>query len=144
MIIENSLSIDQKKSTLITLLFCFTPVVWIASTITMDYLFAELLLLLAWYLLGSTKHKYISGLFLGLAIGARPSNIIFVVPMMVGLFLIELKNNSSYARIAKNLGLYLIIFSIVTSLVMMPVFIKYGFISLIPLSSGVFSNNQSC
>ena len=65
-------------------------------------LFAELLLLLAWYLLGSTKHKYISGL-LGLAIGARPNNIIFVVPMMVGLFLIELKNNSSYARIAKNL-----------------------------------------
>ena len=142
-ILQTYLDIDHRKSTLISLIFCFTPVVWIASTITMDYLFAELFLLLAWFSLGNANHKYISGVFLGLAMGARPNNIIFIIPMMVGLFLIEVRNNIFYIKIAKSLAIYLFSCVITSILVMMPVFLKYGVSSLLSTSSGLFFSNIS-
>ena len=142
-LLEKFLRIDQRRSTLISLIFCFTPAVWVSSTITMDYLFAELFLLIAWYTLSNRKHKYISALFLGIATGVRPNNIIFIIPLMIGRFLIELKNNSSNSKIAKNIGIYVFIYFFVTILAMMPVFIKYGFLSLFSLSPEIFLNNQS-
>ena len=57
------------------------------SSEKVDELFAELFLLLAWFSLGNANYKYISGIFLGLAMGARPNNVIFIIPMMIGLFL---------------------------------------------------------
>ncbi len=54
-ILVEQASASPVLATAATIAFSFVPAVWIASTITMDYVFAELFLLESWYLLGRSR-----------------------------------------------------------------------------------------
>ncbi len=69
-------------SFLAALAFAFVPVYFISSTYTIDFVWTEALVLIAFYLL--LKHKFLlSGAFLGLAIGCRITSGIMILPFMM-------------------------------------------------------------
>jgi hypothetical protein len=75
---------DARHPKTLAVCLAFTPLVWINSATTMDYLWSLVFLLLA-YEVSARKHAVLSGLMVGLATGFRPGNVIAVVPIIVGL-----------------------------------------------------------
>ena len=62
------------------LAFAFTPVVFIESTTSMDYLWALAFLLASlWFVLGG--RPVVAGLLLGFAVGCRPSSAAMILPL---------------------------------------------------------------
>jgi hypothetical protein len=60
----------SRDSILLALTFAFTPIVFINSTVTMDYLWAMMFVSLGWYA-GLNGKPIFAGLLLGIAIGCR-------------------------------------------------------------------------
>lgn len=67
---------------LLTLTFAFTPLLWINSTVTMDYMWG-LSFVLGAYLLLIRRHTLLAGIVLGLAAGFRPTSAAFLGPFLL-------------------------------------------------------------
>jgi len=109
-----------KHYLLLTLAFALTPVVYVNSVNTMDYMLA-----LA-FILGSTyfvmiHRSFVAGIFLGLAIGSRITSGAMLLPLTLWVFLEE-RSSTSCRRFA--------IFSVTTlmigSICYLPVVDRYG------------------
>lgn len=100
--------------------FAFTPVVYISSTYTIDYMWTAAFVLTGFYFL--LKEKYIpTGIFLGLAIGCRITAGAMLLPFAV---IVWQKDDAQY--FLKNI-LILSITTIAVALVAFaPVIIQYG------------------
>lgn len=69
--------------------FAFTPVVFISSTYTIDYMLAMSFIMMSFYFVTSKvniRHLLFAGIFLGVAIGFRITSIIMLVPFCILLF----------------------------------------------------------
>lgn len=70
-------------ATIITIAFAFSPLLWVNSASAMDYSFS-LLLFLASILAATRSRILLAGIFMGLAIGFRPSNaVLLIVPLFL-------------------------------------------------------------
>ena len=68
-----------KDFILLALAFAFTPIVFINSTVTMDYMWAMMFIMLGWYA-GLNEKPIIAGFLLGIATGCRITSILLVLP----------------------------------------------------------------
>ncbi len=73
-----------RKPLLLTTVFAFTPLFWINSAATMDYVWSLLFIMLALHLALDGK-AFWSGIGLGLAIGFRPVNAVALLPLAAAL-----------------------------------------------------------
>jgi hypothetical protein len=64
-----------------SLCFAFTPVVWLSSVTAMDYIWAWCLVMASWTALAEERPVR-SGIYLGLAIGARATSGLMVLPLL--------------------------------------------------------------
>lgn len=70
-----------QRSLLIAVTFAFTPVVYVASTVSLDYMWGFGFAMMAlWQYL--EKRPALSGIFMGLAIGCRLSYLLFLLPFI--------------------------------------------------------------
>lgn len=74
-----------KQAVLAALALVFTPVVYINSTCTIDYLWAMMFALAAFYAL-LTRQVLLSGIMLGLAVGCRINSCVLFIPFLCWLF----------------------------------------------------------
>ena len=68
-----------------SLAFAFTPVVYINSTCTIDYLWALMFAVIAFYALINNKFL-LAGVLLGLGVSCRINTIILFLPMLIWMF----------------------------------------------------------
>ena len=67
---------------MLTVAFAFTPLFWVNSATTMDYIWSLLMILLAMHAIMRTK-SISAGVWAGLAIGFRPTNAVLLVPLAI-------------------------------------------------------------
>ncbi|MCD6531028.1 hypothetical protein J7K99_01120 [bacterium] len=103
------------------LIFAFSPVVYIASTTTMDYMWAMAFIMVSYYLLINRKHMF-SALFLGIATGCRISSAAITLPFAIMTFVNEKDRHSRILDIAAFMG----ITAIVTIIFYYPIYTIYG------------------
>jgi hypothetical protein len=77
---------DRREPVLLTALFALTPIVLVNASSTMDYLPGIALMLLAW-LAAAKRRPAAAGLMMGLSIGFRLSNLLFLLPLELYLLL---------------------------------------------------------
>ena len=70
----------------LTAVFAFTPLFWVNSAGTVDYVWSLLFLLLA-FLMVKPRRLLLTGISLGLAIGFRPTNAVALFPLLGMVFL---------------------------------------------------------
>lgn len=106
-------------SLLATIAMSFTPSIYIASTYTIDYVWALAFILMSYYYL--LRNKFIlSGILLGLAVGCRITSGALFIPYIITIWLYNDK-----PRIKSSLTFFL--WSIVTViLIYLPAYFKYG------------------
>ena len=114
--IVNSWRIERKA--LLTIFFCFLPVIWKNSTMTADFMLSLMFLLMSHYLVILNRYN-LSAIALGLACGARFQNGIMLIPM---LYLILSQTNSK----RKNAIKFFIIFALLTFIFFIPFLKSYG------------------
>jgi len=73
--------LEIKNRGLLLLTFAFLPVIWINSTITMDYMWALFFVLASCFLVFTGKF-HSAGLFMGIAAGTRFTSIFMVIPLI--------------------------------------------------------------
>jgi len=95
----------------------FCPVIFIAGNYTIDYSLSLALLMCAWYLL-SAQHLKTSALVLALSIGARITNAVFILPMILFAFSIKIEKPKIIA--------FVIIAGVASQMLFVPVINKYG------------------
>jgi hypothetical protein len=65
--------------------FAFTPLVWINSMSTMDYMWAITFVLGSYYFL-LTRSYFFAAVMLGLAIGSRSTSLVFLLPLAIWIW----------------------------------------------------------
>jgi hypothetical protein len=101
---------------LLTLTFAFTPLLWINSTVTMDYMWGMTFVLAAYLLL--LERRYLAaGLMLGLATGYRPTSAAFLGPFL----LVLLRERNLGAAVRLSLALTLTV-----TVAFSPEWVRYG------------------
>lgn len=113
--ILNLLGIKNKALLLIT--FAFIPVIWINSTVTMDYMWGLGFLLLAFYLAFAGKYSY-SGVALSFAIACRLTSVVMIVPLLYWMLHKKAGNNRIYSFLGTTFLSSIVLFS--------PILYKYG------------------
>jgi hypothetical protein len=76
--------IEHRARHPLTLLACsaFLPLLWVNSATTMDYVWSLLFLLLS-VQSAANKRAVLAGIWLGIAAGFRPSNVVCIIPLTV-------------------------------------------------------------
>ena len=100
--------------------FAFTPVIYINSTNSMDYLWALAFILGSFYFVLIRK-PLVAGLFLGIAIGCRVTSVAMFVPLFLLLISQEPNDFNHRDRLTFFLGTFF-----VSIFVYLPVFLRYG------------------
>lgn len=111
--------LKAKFSWLISIVFSFVPVIYLNSTIAMEYNWSLFFLLAAIYCIVK-KNLWISALFFGFMVSTRFNNIIFLPAL---LFLIYF----SIGKSIKKTFLYSVLSVLFTGILFSPVIIKYRF-----------------
>jgi hypothetical protein len=78
--IVNRLALPNRA--LLVVAFAFTPLLWINSMTTMDYMYAVTFLLGSYYFT-LNRNAFLAGIFMGLAIGSRMTSVLFLLPMVL-------------------------------------------------------------
>jgi len=105
------------------LCFAFTPVVWLSSVTAMDYIWAWCLVMASWNALAENRPRR-SGVYLGLAIGARATSGLMALPL---LWLAARRGKA---------GTFALACTAIASLLYMPVLQQKGFTWMISFSPG--------
>ena len=114
--ILDSWKIERKE--LLIIFFCFLPVIWKNSAMTVDFMLSLMFLLLSHYLV--IKNRYtLSAIALGFACGARFQNGIMLIPMV---YLILSQANSGKKEAIK----FFLLFSLITFIFLIPFLRSYG------------------
>lgn len=110
--------LEIKYKALLLVTFAFTPVIWINSTITMDYMWGLMFILLAFYLMFIEKY-YFAGIALSFAIGSRITSLVIIIPLLY--WMLHRKCN------VKTISAFLGITTIASLAIFSPLIYKYGF-----------------
>jgi hypothetical protein len=106
-----------KNYLLPALAFAFTPLIYINSTNSMDYVWALALILGSLYFVLGGKPIF-AGIFLGLAIACRATSGFMLIP-----FIMILHRN----RVTKNIFKFILIAGLIGILFYIPAYLRYGF-----------------
>lgn len=87
--ILNQLKLNNRALLLLT--FAFIPVIWINSTITMDYMWALLFVLASCFLIFTGKF-HAAGLFIGIATGTRFTSIFMIIPLIYWMLIMKVES----------------------------------------------------
>jgi hypothetical protein len=109
-----------KYSILASLALVFTPVVYINSTCTIDYLWALMFALASFYTLQRQK-LYLAALFLALSVGCRINSAILYLPFILW-FYFENPNQTSLQHLIR----FSLVFGIISFLCYVPIIGVYG------------------
>ncbi len=109
--------LDIKNKALLLITFAFIPVIWINSTITMDYMWGLGFLLLAFYLAFAGKYNY-SGIALSFAIACRLTSVVMILPLLYWMLHKKTGMNRIYSFLGTTFLSSIVLFS--------PVIYKYG------------------
>lgn len=109
-----------KNYILASLALVFTPVVYINSTCTIDYLWALMFALISFYFLIENR-LMVSAIFLGLAVGCRINTAVLFLPFLYWIYA-ENKHKISWNKFIK----FSSIFALVCILCFLPVMKVYG------------------
>ncbi len=74
--------LELPNRAVIVVAFAFTPLLWINSMTTMDYMYALTFILAAYYFL-IVRRSFVAGIMLGLAIGSRSTSVFMLLPLVV-------------------------------------------------------------
>ncbi|MES2836514.1 MAG: hypothetical protein V4667_03245 [Bacteroidota bacterium] len=110
-----------KQPLLLALAFFYTPVVFISSTYTIDYIWAMAFCLASWYALLRNK-VLVAGILLAIAIACRISSGAMAIPFLFILF-----DNYKGIEFIKKSFVLGISTATITALLFIPVFTTYGF-----------------
>ena len=102
---------------LLTFLLAFTPLFWIDSASTIDYVWSLLFILLS-FSAAQQKRAVLAGVWLGVAIGCRPTNAVALVPVFALLYL--------QSAPKKTLAIFAVTFLVSTLVVLSPMLMTYG------------------
>lgn len=106
-----------KNKAILVLTFAFMPILWINSTVTMDYMWALMFILLGSYLAFKDGY-FMAGVAVGFAIGSRFTSMFMIIPIVLW----ALSKKADTGRI-----LTFISTAVCTAvLLFLPVFYKYG------------------
>ena len=83
--------LEIKNRALLLLTFAFIPVIWINSTITMDYMWALLFVLASCFLVFIGKF-HSAGLFIGIATSTRFTSIFMVIPLIYWMLIMKVES----------------------------------------------------
>ncbi len=109
--------LNVKNKGLLVITYVFLPILWINSTVTMDYMWALAFILLTWFFI--IKKQYaLAGLMMGLAIGSRITSAILVLPF---IYLILLENKE-----IKKSTIFLLTTCAAALIQFLPLYINYG------------------
>lgn len=103
-----------------SLALVFTPVVYINSTCTIDYLWALLFSLAAFYAL-IHRNLFLSAVFLGLAVGCRINSAILYIPFLSWLYFV---NNKKLPLV--DFFKFSLVFGLMSIVCFIPVIAVYG------------------
>ena len=78
-------AVGARRPRWLLLIYCFLPILFVASTVTMDYVWA-LLCVLGAYLLLLRERYLLSAVVLGAAVGFRLGSAVLLVPMLLHLW----------------------------------------------------------
>ena len=109
--------LDIKNKALLLITFAFIPLIWINSTVTMDYMWSLMFLLLAFYFMLEEK-VYFSAIAFSFSIGCRMTSVI----MALSLLFLMLHKKYGIKKILNYFG----ISSAVSIIIFSPVFYRYG------------------
>jgi hypothetical protein len=101
---------------LLTLTFAFAPMIWINSSITLDYLWA-LAFVLAAYLAAIDRRWLLGGVLLGIAVGCRPTSALLALPFFVLL---------ARERQARPLLEFFVTMGVTAVVAFLPIVVNYG------------------
>jgi hypothetical protein len=113
--LAEQLGLDRLRATLLALAFAFTPVVFVNSTSSIDYLWSICFVLWSAVQLVSGR-AWLAGILLGAAIGTRLTAGAMIVPLLV------LNGSARFAALRLSLGA-----AASAALFFAPVLITYGF-----------------
>lgn len=108
---------EIKNRALLLLTFAFIPVIWINSTITMDYMWALMFILLGSYLVFSGRYS-MAGVAIGFAIGTRFTSAFMFIPLILWALSEKVSKRKILTFGSTALSTALILF--------LPVIYKYG------------------
>jgi hypothetical protein len=111
----------SKDAILAALAFACTPIVYISSTTSMDYLWALSMVLGSLFCLQNRKPS-IAGFLLGIAVGCRISSLIFVVPCSL-----LIRDGESFRKHSVHVWSFVLSTTLVSVFAYVPVFRRYGF-----------------
>jgi hypothetical protein len=109
-----------KQAALAALALAFTPVVYINSTCTIDYVWAMMFALAAFYAL-LQQQLIVTGIMLGLAVGCRINSAVLFIPFLCWLFYSHHKQVNF-----KQYLFFTIVCGITACLCYLPVYLVYG------------------
>jgi hypothetical protein len=103
---------------LATLALAFTPIIYIHSSDSMDYVWALAFMMMSYYWLLNDRIVF-SGILLGMAVGCRITSGVLIIPFIIQLVF---NNKESWKKII-TLGIF---FGMTSLVIFFPVFQKYG------------------
>ncbi|MBK5285109.1 MAG: hypothetical protein JJE25_06870 [Bacteroidia bacterium] len=101
--------------------FAFTPVVFIHSTDTIDYMWATAFIMLSFWMMEKNKLIF-SALMLGLATGCRITSLVMLMPFCVLL----IENDKSTRKIFLKITKYIVVTLAASVFFYLPVIVTYG------------------
>ncbi len=107
---------EIKNKALLLLTFAFIPVIWINSTITMDYMWALMFILLACLFVFTGRYS-LAGIAIGFAIGSRFTSGFMIIPIVFWFLSKKVNCRKILTFISTVLGTTLLLF--------LPVLYKY-------------------
>jgi hypothetical protein len=103
---------------LLTVLLAFTPLLWANSAATIDYIWSLLFIFLS-FNSGLKRRPVSAGIWIGLAIGSRPTNVIAAIGIMVLFLLVD--------RRWRQVSVFAISAALSTVIALSPLLLTYGF-----------------
>ncbi|HEY9206860.1 MAG TPA: hypothetical protein VIO58_13180 [Candidatus Methanoperedens sp.] len=113
--ILNQFEIKNKALLLVT--FAFIPIIWINSTITMDYMWALAFILLACFFIFTGRYS-LAGIAIGFAIGTRFTSLLMVIPLVYWMYVKKVNIPDFQKFISTGI--------LTSALIFLPVLHKYG------------------
>ncbi len=121
-----------KNKALLLLTFAFIPIIWINSTITMDYMWTLMFILLACFLTFTGRYP-LAGIAIGFAIGTRFTSLFMIVPLVYWMLIKRVNSKKIKDFILTGFFTSVIMFSPVLYRYNLEFFQGSGFISTTPL-----------
>ncbi len=100
---------EIKNKALLLLTLAFLPIIWINSTITMDYMWALMFILLTCFFLFTDRYG-LAGMSMGFAIGTRFTSAFMILPVLLWFLSEKVNRKKIFVFFSATVGTALLLF----------------------------------